>query len=63
MAKKQEFPSKYLPYALRFSEDLDVCCAFFDAIYAGVKTLGPKEVSSADRAAWDRAARYLAARR
>lgn len=62
-AKKQEFPGKYLPYALRFSEDLDICCAFFDAIFAGVQTLGPKEVPPSERAAWDKAVKYLAARR
>lgn len=61
--KKAEFPGKYLPYALHFSEDLDICCALFDAVYAGVKTLGPKEVPAVDRAGWDRAAKYLESRR
>ncbi|KAL1881151.1 hypothetical protein VTK73DRAFT_4598 [Phialemonium thermophilum] len=61
--KKQEFPGKYLPYALRFSDDIDMCCAFFDAIYAGVKTLGNDDISAGDREAWDKAAKYLDLRR
>lgn len=61
--RKQQFPSTYLPYALRFSEDLDICCAFFDAIHAGVKALGTKEIPASDMAAWDKAAKYLELRR
>jgi hypothetical protein len=61
--KKEEFPGKYLPYALRFSEDLDICCAFFDSIHAGVKALDTKDISASDRAAWDAAAKYLESRR
>lgn len=61
--KKQQFPGIYLPYALSFSEDLDICCAFFDALYAGIKTLGTNEIPAVDRAAWDAAAKYLESRR
>jgi hypothetical protein len=63
-AKKiMDFPKVYVPYAIAFQEDLEIACKFFDALHAGVKTLGEKEMSSADRATWDKAAKYLAARK
>jgi hypothetical protein len=52
-----------VPYATAFQEDLDIACKFFDALHAGVKTLEEKEMSTADRATWDKAANYLAVRR
>lgn len=63
-AKKiKEFPGVYVPYATAFQEDLEIACKFFDALYAGVKTLDGSDITSADRATWDKAAKYLAARR
>ncbi|KAL2025036.1 hypothetical protein VTK56DRAFT_38 [Thermocarpiscus australiensis] len=61
--KKQNFPATYVPFALAFAEDLDIACDFFEALYAGVKTLDAKDMSAADRAAWDKAAKYLELRR
>ncbi|KAL1837745.1 hypothetical protein VTJ49DRAFT_3437 [Mycothermus thermophilus] len=61
--KLQQFPKVYVPYAVNFGEDLKVACSFFDAVYAAVKTLGPKEIPAIDRAAWDKAAQYLSLRR
>jgi hypothetical protein len=51
-----------VPFALKFAEDFDIAAAFFDAVYSAVKMLD-KEISTADRIAWDKAARYLEARR
>ncbi|KAK0651874.1 temperature dependent protein affecting M2 dsRNA replication-domain-containing protein [Cercophora newfieldiana] len=63
-AKKiKDFPGVYVPYATAFQEDLDIACKFFDALYAGLKTLGEKDIPKTDRATWDKAANYLAARR
>ncbi|KAI0446678.1 nuclease-like protein [Xylaria telfairii] len=61
-AKKADFPSKFVPFATNFYEDLDIACDFFNALHAGVKTL-TNEVSSGDRAVWDKAAVYLQLRR
>ncbi len=61
--KLQQFPGIYVPYAVSFSEDFDVACHFFDALYAAVKTLSAKDISAVDRATWDKAAEYLASRR
>jgi len=61
--RRDKFPEKYVPYASAFSEDLDIACQFFDALYAGVKTLDTAELTAADRAVWDKAAEYLALRR
>ena len=52
-----------MPFALAFAEDLDIACNFFDAIYAGVKALDAKDLPSADRASWDKAAKFLEVRR
>ncbi len=52
-----------MPYALAFAEDLDIACNFFDALYAGVKALDAKEMPAADRATWDKAAKFLESRR
>ncbi|KAK3327794.1 temperature dependent protein affecting M2 dsRNA replication [Cercophora scortea] len=62
-AKKAHFPTVFVPYAVAFVEDLDIACKFFEAIYAGIKTLDTKEISAGDRATWDKAARYLEVRR
>ena len=61
--KKDQFPASYLPYAENFSSDLDIACLFFDAIHAGVKTLGASEMSAKQREEWDKAAEYLQSRR
>jgi hypothetical protein len=52
-----------VPYATAFADDLEIACKFFDALYAGVKTLDETEIPAADRATWDKASKYLAARR
>lgn len=61
-AKKTEFPSKFVPFATDFFEDLDIACEFFNALHAGVKTIN-KEISGEDRKVWDKAAVYLEQRR
>jgi hypothetical protein len=61
--KLQEFPQHYLPYAIDFPGDLRIACAFFDAIYAGLKTLDAQHLPLTERTAWDNAAKYLEARR
>ncbi|KAJ4302209.1 hypothetical protein N0V88_002345 [Collariella sp. IMI 366227] len=61
--KLEAFPGVYVPYAVAFAEDLEVACDFFEALYAGVKTLDAKEVPAVDRIAWDKAAKYLEVRR
>lgn len=61
-AKKADFPSKFVPFATNFYEDLDIACDFFNALHAGVKTL-TNEVSNGDRTVWDKAAVYLHLRR
>ena len=61
--KLKQFPSVYVPYAVSFTEDFDVACNFFDALHAGVKTLGAKDIPAVDRSAWDNAAQYLETRR
>jgi hypothetical protein len=61
--KKKAFPDSYVPFALAFEEDLDIACAFFDALYAGVKTLDAKDIPGVDRATWDKAAKFLELRR
>ena len=62
VAKMEEFPAKFVPYATHFVEDVRICFAFFEAVYQGVQTLD-KEVSSVDRAAWDKAYEYLQTRK
>ncbi|KXX77711.1 Protein MKT1 [Madurella mycetomatis] len=61
--KKKNFPEIYVPYALAFAEDLEIACEFFGALHAGVKTLNAKDISAVDRAAWDKAAKFLELRR
>ncbi|KAI1342127.1 nuclease-like protein [Xylariaceae sp. FL0016] len=60
--RKEEFPGKFVPFATNFFEDLEIACAFFNALHAGVKTLS-REISAGDREAWDKASQYLAIRR
>jgi hypothetical protein len=61
--KKVQFPLTYLPHAVDFAGDLEVACSFFDAIYAGVKTLDAPEMSAKQRQEWEKASEYLQARR
>lgn len=61
--KKRAFVEPFLPYAVNFAGDLDIACAFFDAIYAGVKTLDAPEMPPKQREDWDKAADYLQVRR
>lgn len=61
-ADKAKYVAKYLPHSINFAEDLDVAFRFFDAVYAGVKTLGD-EIGETDRKAWNDANAYLALRR
>jgi Temperature dependent protein affecting M2 dsRNA replication len=62
IAKMEEFPTKFVPYATHFVEDLRICFAFFESVHAGVQMLD-KEMSSVDRTAWDKAYEYLQARK
>ncbi len=60
--RSTEFPGRYVPFATHIFEDLEISFAFFDALHAGVKSLD-KGVSAADKAAWERASKYLELRR
>ena len=62
-AKKADFKNTYVPHATNLWEDVDTCYSFFDAVYAGVKTLDSKDLPASDRSSWDKAAKFLAARR
>jgi hypothetical protein len=55
------FPTKFVPFATHFVEDLRICFAFFEAVHKGVQTL-EKEMSAVDRQAWDKTNEYLQAR-
>jgi hypothetical protein len=61
--KLRAYPGIYAPNAVNFAEDLDIACNFFEALYAGVKTLDSKEIPVVDRVTWDKAAKYLESRR
>jgi len=61
--KLKQFPGVYVPYAVSFTDDFEIACNFFDALLAGVKQLGAKDIPAVDRSAWDNAAQYLATRR
>lgn len=60
--RKKDFPTKFLPFATHFTEDLDIAYAFFDALAEGVKSLD-NEISASDKAAWEKASKYLESRR
>ena len=60
--RKKDFPSRYVPYATHFEEDLDIAFNFFQALNKGVQAMG-KEIPTADAAIWDRASKWLEARR
>lgn len=49
-------------YSINFTEDLEVAFDFFEALYAGVKTLD-SEMTPADKKAWNGAKVYLEKRR
>ncbi|KAI0969685.1 temperature dependent protein affecting M2 dsRNA replication [Xylaria arbuscula] len=61
-AKRADFPTKFVPFATNFYEDLDIACDFFNALHSGVKTLN-NELPNGDRSAWDKASAYLKLRR
>lgn len=61
-AKKIKFPEKYIPFAVNWSEDLDVALNFFGAVHDGVKTLGD-EIGETDRKAWGDAKKWMEARK
>lgn len=60
---KAAYVKTLLPHSVDFTRDLDKAFRFFDAVYAGVKTLGEEEVSQEDRTMWDRAHKWLSVRR
>jgi hypothetical protein len=62
-SKLQVCAEHKVPHATHLKEDLDIAFSFFDAVYAGVKTLEVKEIAAADRDVWDNAAGYLEQRR
>ncbi|KAK2066508.1 hypothetical protein P8C59_000320 [Phyllachora maydis] len=61
--KKESFHQDYVPFATHLWEDVEICYQLFDALYAGVKTLHGKTMSSSDRAEWGKAAKFLETRR
>jgi hypothetical protein len=60
--KIDKFPEKYVPYATHFSEDLEICYNFVEAMYTGVKSLD-KELPTVDKTARDKAYQFLKQRR
>jgi hypothetical protein len=56
------FQGKFFPFATHLAEDLELCWKLFDALVIGVNALDT-EMSAADKATWNNAARYLKARR
>jgi hypothetical protein len=60
--KLKDFPTKFVPFATHFAEDLELCFSFFDALYKGVKIL-QSEISPVEIAIWDKAYAYMEARR
>jgi hypothetical protein len=62
-AKMREFPGTFVPFATNFSEDLRICFSLFEALYKGVQSLSPKEMSTSDKSDWDRTYAYLQARK
>ena len=61
--KKKNFPGLFLPYATNFSEDLDIFCAFYEALYAGVKLVAKEDLSAHDRGVWEHSLKYLELRK
>ena len=61
-AEKSKYIAKFLPHSVNFIEDLDVAFNFFDAVHAGVKTIGD-DIGDGDKKAWDDAKKWLDARR
>ncbi|EGO61264.1 hypothetical protein NEUTE1DRAFT_116054 [Neurospora tetrasperma FGSC 2508] len=47
---------------MAFSEDLEIACEFFEAVYAGLQTLDGQGISANDMKAWSKAKEYLAPR-
>lgn len=56
------FPDAFVPYSMAFSEDLEIACEFFEAVYAGLQTLDGQGISANDMKAWSKAKEYLAPR-
>ena len=57
-----EFPTKFVPFAIDFPGDLKVCMHFVEALYIGVRTMGPKSVHTFDWNTWEKAHKYLQSR-
>lgn len=47
---------------MAFSEDLEIACEFFEAVYAGLQTLDGQGISANDLKAWSKAKEYLSPR-
>lgn len=60
--RANEFPQKFVPYAIDFVGDLEICFKFVEALYTGVKTLDPKEMPVIDRNTWEKTHKYLESR-
>jgi hypothetical protein len=59
---KANYVREKLPLSVDFSGDLETAFNFFNALYAGVSTLGG-EISEGDLDIWKGAQKYLAERR
>jgi hypothetical protein len=59
---KVNYVKEKLPHSVNFSEDLEKAFNFFNALYAGISTLG-SEISEGDMDVWKEAYKYLADRR
>lgn len=58
-----EFPTKFVPYAIDFVGDLQICFRFVEAIYQGTKVLCAQDgslIATIDRNTWEKTHRYLA---
>lgn len=59
---KVNYVREKLPYSVDFSADLETAFNFFNALYAGVSTMGG-EIPESDLDVWKGAHKYLAGRR
>ncbi|KOS19673.1 Protein MKT1 [Escovopsis weberi] len=58
----RSFPESFVPFAEALEDDFRICCDFVSALNLGIQTLDTALVSSADKAAWQKAQDYITAR-
>ncbi|CAK7204049.1 hypothetical protein SEUCBS139899_006800 [Sporothrix eucalyptigena] len=62
-ARKEAFPTKFVPHATHPFEDFEVAFGLVEALYAGVQMLGDSELKPETKAEWERAKKYLERRK